>query len=385
MKLEYILVPLLLLVNVSEGKEKLRSAHISTNCRSNATHVAWLQNSPPCNSRKEEWSSNPRGYFIQQSKSRRTLEDGENAPLHESCCTYQTVEEAQQMAYQYLRRHIMSFDLPFRSTLGFADKDDGLGSNLPDGLDGGLVGPTIECALQAKQNYTWADAVPIEIFHEFVLNYANVNEARSNWRPLLLMKLQRIFWSNSTAGTIDASIATLPVAVLALNTQMWKLLAPSHVDSIVFVSGQTPLIFDPMSVLSFGYASCTGLAILMVNALRTFGIPARVVGTPAWQQLRGSGNHNWVEVWHQGQWHFLEPSATRTTDVDHLYRNPCERWFCHPDRFTNNSSTTTKVFAARLESSPSSNTFYRMAWEWENSNVPGEDVTAYYQATCSKC
>ena len=51
-----------------------------------------------------------------------------------------------------------------------------------------------------------------------------------------------------------------------------------------------------MSTLLYGYASCTGVSILFVDALRTIGIPARVVGTPAWHGDHAQGNHNWVEV-----------------------------------------------------------------------------------------
>lgn len=52
--------------------------------------------------------------------------------------------------------------------------------------------------------------------------------------------------------------------------------------SIVFKGGQTPLIYDPMSVMIFGYASCTEVSIIYIDALRSVGIPARLAGTPAW-------------------------------------------------------------------------------------------------------
>ena len=47
-------------------------------------------------------------------------------------------------------------------------------------------------------------------------------------------------------------------------------------------------------------ASCTGLSVLLVDALRAAGIPARFAGTPAWHDDRG--NHSWVEVWIGGRW-----------------------------------------------------------------------------------
>ena len=70
------------------------------------------------------------------------------------------------------------------------------------------------------------------------------------------------------------------------------------------------------------YASCTGLSILLVDACRACGIPARVAGIPSWKvpntDKNGNhgGNHNWVEVWDGEKWRFLgaaEPSALDET------------------------------------------------------------------------
>lgn len=42
------------------------------------------------------------------------------------------------------------------------------------------------------------------------------------------------------------------------------------------------LMLDRVPVIQSGYASCTDVSILYVDALRTIGVPARVTGTPAW-------------------------------------------------------------------------------------------------------
>jgi transglutaminase/protease-like cytokinesis protein 3 len=285
-------------------------------------------------------------------------------------CQWQTVQEAQLDAYNYLRSHILAFDMPFSETLGFSDDE----SSNADGLNGGLVGPTVQYALQSKVLYQYTDALPKHIWREYVLSYATVNEARCNWRPYLHSKLSPLIPTNSS---------DMAAAVYALNLHMWDILAPKGVDRILFVAEQTPLIFDPMSVLVYGYASCTGLAILFIAALRSVGIPARLVGTPAWFQNRDSGNHNWLEVWKDDHWIFLEPTALKDPEwVDHLEVPPCQRWFCNKNHF-NSWKNSTKVYAARLENT--SGAFYRMAWEWDNQDVPGEDVTARYHSICSKC
>jgi len=45
------------------------------------------------------------------------------------------------------------------------------------------------------------------------------------------------------------------------------------------------------------------MSTLLVDALRSQGIPARAAGTPRWNTPEG-GNHVWVEVWDDGVWSF---------------------------------------------------------------------------------
>jgi len=317
-------------------------------CRSNATHVAWhVQDFPNDGDRT--------------SSVRRSL----SANTH---CEYQNITEATQEAYTYLRQNVMPFDLPFLETHGFHDDDN---SDLPDGLDDGMIGRTIAYALRAKQEFNYTDTLPKEIWQEYVLNYANTNEARSNWRPLLWKKLRHLV-TPEMYNNISAVVRTT-------NAEMWKLLAPTDSECIVFKSGSTPLIFDPMSIMTFGYASCTGTSILLVNALRTLGVPARMAGTAAWNQNISQGNHNWVEVYKDGGWYFLEP-APGLSDVDDLERPPHARWFCNTKSFGPISHNTTLVYAARL--TRGRGVSYPMAWELGNTDVPGEDVSRYYRDVC---
>jgi len=319
---------------------------ISAACQTNDTHIAWAV-----------------------EPATLTLAETERRALNsDAACSYELQNKAEHAALQYLRYNVMVFDLAKLETFGFGPGD---GSDV-DGLSSGIVGPTVELALQSKKNYTWTDALPKSIFYEYVLNYANTNEARTNWRPLLTDVVQPLLQQYRPQTASDV--------VKILNTHLWTLLAPKHSDSIVFVGGQTPLIYDPISVIAFGYASCTGLAILFVNALRAAGVAARVVGTPAWMGDRNQGNHNWVEVFHDGAWYFMEPSPKQAT-IDTLERDPCERWFCHKDRF---GDGLTPVYAARLDQKKAI-THYPLAWEWNSTDVPGIDRTEYYTKICSKC
>merc|ERR1711862_699566 len=130
--------------------------------------------------------------------------------------------------------------------------------------------------------------------------------------------------------------ADIPEVLSILNGQLWSVLRPNN-SAIKFKSEQTPLIYDPMSVIDYGYASCTGVSIMLVDALRSVGIPARIAGTPAWHGNASIGNHNWVEVWlgkgkglHGDDWSFIE--AEPAGPGENL-TNPCNKWFC-------NSATT---------------------------------------------
>lgn len=327
----------------------LRSVAVDdSSCKSNATHFGW---------RVPDTQDDNSG----TSTTLRSL-------ARSTHCEYQNHTEASREAYQYLRKNVMPFDLPFLETLGFHDDAT---EDLPDGLDDGMIGQTIAYALRAKLEFNYTDVLPKEIWQEYVLNYANTNEARSNWRPLLWKKLRHLV-KPDMHNNISAVVRTV-------NAEMWKLLAPADSECIVFKSGSTPLIFDPMSIMTFGYASCTGTSILLVNALRTLGIPARMAGTAAWGQEPSHGNHNWVEVYKDGKWLFLEPSPG-LSHVDDLDQPPHTRWFCNRKKFGPYSHNTTLVYAARLTRGKGIS--YPIAWELSNKDVPGEDVSAYYRHVC---
>ena len=59
---------------------------------------------------------------------------------------------------------------------------------------------------------------------------------------------------------------------------------------------------SPSESIEQGLASCTGLSIILVDACRSVGVPARLAGIPKWKNK--NGNHTWVELWSEGDWHF---------------------------------------------------------------------------------
>ena len=63
-------------------------------------------------------------------------------------------------------------------------------------------------------------------------------------------------------------------------------------------------------------ATCTGLSIMLVEACRAVGVPARMAGIASWPG-RG-GNHTWVEVWDDG-WHFVGAAEPDAKGLDHAW------------------------------------------------------------------
>ena len=167
--------------------------------------------------------------------------------------------------------------------------------------------------------------VPQPLFLDSVLPFSNVNEAVSNWRPLLHDATLPLITSAATADNKELDDYSITELVYIVNEGLWS---TAFNKTILFKSSQTPLIYDPMSVLAFSYASCTGVSIFFINALRSIGIPARIAGTPAWNRVEENGNHNWVEVGPEsdtntGGWQFIEAKPAGGGET---LTNPCDKW-----------------------------------------------------------
>lgn len=217
-------------------------------------------------------------------------------------------------------------------------------------------------ALAARADNDWAMDVPWDIFLNYVLPYANLDEPREDWRSQFYSLFSPLV--TDTTNTLDAA--------MELNYKIWTLRG----WNITFKSNQTPDIMSPSQVIAAGYASCTGLAIFLVNACRAVGIPARVAGTPSWVSPDPStqerfANHNWVEVWHNGVWSFTGP-------IEYADRQWNKTWF-FPDSVSRAipDSYLHSIYAASFKRT---NTYFVLAWNEEYDGVPAYDVTKYYLA-----
>ena len=178
--------------------------------------------------------------------------------------------------------------------------------NMPDfdrnGIDLELLKENVEYANIAREQFPWAQQLPEEVYLCDVLPYAVVDEVRDSWRK----ELYAIF-----APEVEGC-ATMYDAVCAVNANIPRLTGVDY-NTLREKTNQSP-----SESMRQGMASCTGLSILLVDAYRAVGIPARFVGTASWHDNRG--NHSWTEVWLDGEWRVTEyyfPSQ-----LDHLWFMP---------------------------------------------------------------
>src|SRR4029077_17611360 len=84
-------------------------------------------------------------------------------------------------------------------------------------------------------------------------------------------------------------------AAVLLNQKVFPLI------KVRYSTKRPKAVQSPAESARAGLASCNGLSIILIDACRAVGVPARFVGT-LWAD--NSGNHSWTEVWDGGGWHY---------------------------------------------------------------------------------
>lgn len=217
-------------------------------------------------------------------------------------------------------------------------------------LDPAVVRDNIRLAVQARSEFPWARDVPEWMFLNDVLPYAALDEDRDPWRADLLAKLRPVVAGCKTRReAIHAVNAALPGLVkVEYNT---KRRAPNQ---------------SPADSMRQGMASCTGLSILLVDAFRAVGIPARVAGCATWVTVQG--NHNWVEVW-DGEWFFTEYYPDKQ-GLNH-------GWLLERAAYADPERPETRIYATSW--APTGQAF-PIIWNLGQRDIAGVDRTAAYHA-----
>ena len=141
-------------------------------------------------------------------------------------------------------------------------------------------------AFEAKAKAPWGEQIPDDIFVNYLLPYSaigeDVDDCRADFRARFLPVIDGIRKPGEAAHKI--------------NTLLWKML------DVVYSPKREKPDQSPYHSMRIKMASCTGLSILLIDACRSVGIPARFVGC-LWSHK--PGNHSWVEVWQEGAWYHL--------------------------------------------------------------------------------
>jgi len=207
----------------------------------------------------------------------------------------------------------------------------------------------VALAYEARDTAPWGGQLPPEIFLNDILPYAVVNETRDAWRKPLRELCVPLVRDCRTPGE----------AAQALNRQVFNLV------KVHYSTARAKADQSPLESMQSGKASCTGLSILLVDACRAVGIPARIAGTPMWTNLRG--NHTWVEIWDDG-WHFLGADEPDAAGLDH-------GWFVHDAAQAQSAQPEHAIYASSFR--PTGLAF-PLVWAPEINWVNAVNVTERY-------
>lgn len=224
-----------------------------------------------------------------------------------------------------------------------------------DTLSTALIAENVAYAYKAREIYPWAKEVPEEVFFNDVLPYAVMDETREDWRSSFFDMLSPVL-----ANTTD-----MFAAVDTINKVLKDLV------QVEYNTKRNKPNQSPKESMDIHMASCSGLSILLTDALRAVGIPSRIAGTPMW--ITKEGNHNWNEVWVNGEWYLIE-----------YYPAPLnEAWFLpRCAAFEGQNDPAHQVYATTFK--PYSEQHFPMVWNEEDYSIPGVNVTDRYVALYKK-
>ena len=207
----------------------------------------------------------------------------------------------------------------------------------------------LDLAFRARKEFPWATQVPEAVFLNDVLPYAVFDEPRDPWRAELLALSRDLVKDAHSASE----------AAQALNRQLFKLV------NVHYNTGRKRPNQSLKESKALGKATCTGLSIILVEACRSVGIPARAVGTPMWTNERG--NHTWVEIW-DGDWHFAGADEYDAAGLD-------RGWFVGDASKARANEPRYAIYATSWKREGAS---FPMVWARNSTDVAAVNVTTRY-------
>ncbi len=215
----------------------------------------------------------------------------------------------------------------------------------------------VALAFQAKAEFPWGKNIPDEIFLNDVLPYATLDESRDDWREGFLNRFRK-----QVEGCKNATEAAV------------KLTAGIEKElGVKYSTKRRAANQGPVESIELKMASCSGLSILLTDALRSVCIPARIAGTAMWTTKEG--NHNWVELWlpETKTWQFTEYNPDQA-GFDH-------GWMLPDAARAIKGSVVHGIYATSWKKTGQ---HFPMIWDLNDSSVPGVEVTERYLALGAK-
>ena len=205
-------------------------------------------------------------------------------------------------------------------------------------------------AMKAREEFPWCKDLPEAVFFNDVLPYASLDETREAWRAG--------FYEQCRGIVKDCRTTT--EAVQAINKNLFNMI------KVHYNTGRKAPNQSPSESIKLGKATCTGLSIILVDACRSVGVPARVAGTPLWSNKRG--NHTWTEIYDSGKWFF--------TGADEYNKAGLNRaWFVGDASKAIANDWRHAIWATSWQRTEH---HFPMVWDLENREVPAVNVTARY-------
>ncbi len=208
-----------------------------------------------------------------------------------------------------------------------------------------------DLAYQSINDAPWGSEIPKEVFFDAILPYANVNERREDWRSDFSVRFADIIKDAQTPSE----------AAVLLNQEIFNRVG------VKYSTKRPKADQSPFESMEAGLASCSGLSILLIDACRSVGVPARFAGTPLWYNK--SGNHSWVEIWDEG-WHFTGAAEPTGDELN-------KGWFTGSAGKATKGHPDHAIYAVTWEASDK---HFPLVWRPNDTTYGAIDVTDTYVA-----
>ena len=207
----------------------------------------------------------------------------------------------------------------------------------------------VEYSYKALESSPWKDQISKDMLFNDIMAYYCINERRDNFRKDFYNRFKPLIKDAKTPGE----------AAVMLNQKIFKQL------DVIFSRKRPKADQSPYETIEAHMASCTGMSILLIEACRSVGIPARFAGTPLWTNL--SGNHSWVEVWDDG-WHYTGGGEPSGDSLD-------EAWFTERAKTAQKDHKMHAIYATSYKHT---DTIFPLPWLDDNDYIHVVNVTERY-------